>query len=212
MPDPSASGTPATTAVAPGWYPDGSGGRRWWDGQAWTDHVAPAAAAGPLERPALPEGARIDTAWVWVVAVVTWVASVPAFFFDFSGYMHGIMTGQVSSALGSVIGYSVVTTVVGWGAYALSVVAAFRDYRHLQAIGVVRPFHWAFTFIGAIVYLIGRHVILRKVSRTAGWPLWVHVALYAVYTIAMLVWMSALMTTVLSQLPGYVGSSPYSFS
>ncbi|MFT4189130.1 MAG: DUF2510 domain-containing protein [Aeromicrobium sp.] len=25
-----------------GWYPDGRGGRRWWDGVAWTDHGQPA--------------------------------------------------------------------------------------------------------------------------------------------------------------------------
>ena len=25
--------------VAPGWYDDGSGRQRWWDGQQWTDHV-----------------------------------------------------------------------------------------------------------------------------------------------------------------------------
>ncbi|MDY6997638.1 MAG: DUF2510 domain-containing protein [Actinomycetota bacterium] len=40
--------TPQTPA---GWYPDpaGSGGRRYWDGLAWTDHRAPQAphAAAP---------------------------------------------------------------------------------------------------------------------------------------------------------------------
>ena len=28
--------------VAPGWYPDGQGAMRFWDGQQWTQHVAPA--------------------------------------------------------------------------------------------------------------------------------------------------------------------------
>lgn len=28
-----------------GWYPDGTGNQRWWDGQQWADHVAPMAPA-----------------------------------------------------------------------------------------------------------------------------------------------------------------------
>jgi len=36
-------GTPA------GWYPDGSGGQRWWDGQQWTDHTQPATGAAPQQ-------------------------------------------------------------------------------------------------------------------------------------------------------------------
>ena len=31
-----------------GWYDDGSGRQRWWDGEQWTDHYAP-------ETPDLPE-------------------------------------------------------------------------------------------------------------------------------------------------------------
>lgn len=27
----------------PGWYDDGHGAQRWWDGQGWTEHVAPPA-------------------------------------------------------------------------------------------------------------------------------------------------------------------------
>lgn len=42
---PSTEAAPGTPA---GWYPDGAGGQRYWDGQAWTEHTAPLAgdAAG----------------------------------------------------------------------------------------------------------------------------------------------------------------------
>lgn len=39
----------------PGWYPDGTGGTRWWDGQGWTAHVSPPAqppVAAPVATPA----------------------------------------------------------------------------------------------------------------------------------------------------------------
>jgi hypothetical protein len=39
-----------------GWYPDpaGSGGQRWWNGMAWSDHVQPAVAAPvPVQTPAV---------------------------------------------------------------------------------------------------------------------------------------------------------------
>lgn len=38
-------------APAAGWYDDGTGQVRWWDGDGWTDHVAPASAV-PSSTPA----------------------------------------------------------------------------------------------------------------------------------------------------------------
>lgn len=35
------------TTTPPGWYDDGSGRRRWWDGVQWTDHFEPTPAAPP---------------------------------------------------------------------------------------------------------------------------------------------------------------------
>jgi hypothetical protein len=35
------------TDTAPGWYDDGAGATRWWDGTAWTDHVQGAETAAP---------------------------------------------------------------------------------------------------------------------------------------------------------------------
>jgi hypothetical protein len=39
------------------------------------------------------------------------------------------------------------------------------DWRRLRNAGVVRPFHWAWIFLGPTVYVIGRTVVLRKVTR-----------------------------------------------
>jgi hypothetical protein len=35
------------TNAQAGWYDDGSGTMRWWDGSAWTEQVQPAAAPSP---------------------------------------------------------------------------------------------------------------------------------------------------------------------
>lgn len=40
-----------------GWYDDGSGRQRWWDGQQWTEHFAPEVAAAP-ESPTAVESAE----------------------------------------------------------------------------------------------------------------------------------------------------------
>lgn len=36
-----------TAQVAPGWYNDGTGQQRWWDGQQWTNHYAHQATHAP---------------------------------------------------------------------------------------------------------------------------------------------------------------------
>ncbi|MFT4284415.1 MAG: DUF2510 domain-containing protein [Protaetiibacter sp.] len=208
---------PTTSQAAPGWYPDGSGGQRWWDGRGWTDHAAPAARAAsavPLERPRLPEGTRVDTPWVWVVALGYLLSCVPLFFFDMNGYMRAILDAQytgstttLTGVMGGYLTFFLLSWLLSLALWGLAVFAAFRDYKHLLAVGVVRPFHWAFAFIPyTVVYLIGRHVVLRKVTRTAGWPLWAHIASYALVFIASLVWSFVLVADMMSSLYGYLGS------
>lgn len=46
-----------------GWYDDGSGRQRWWDGQQWTDNFAPdAEAKAPADASDVPTDAPVDTA------------------------------------------------------------------------------------------------------------------------------------------------------
>ena len=58
---------------APGWYPDGHGNSRWWDGLGWTDHLAdphPYAVTAPSFLPATAPARRGHLGW-WVAAGVT---------------------------------------------------------------------------------------------------------------------------------------------
>ncbi len=45
---------PQQPSTPPGWYPDGQGSQRWWDGVRWTDHVQPAAPPISPAEPAAP--------------------------------------------------------------------------------------------------------------------------------------------------------------
>ncbi|MDF2991343.1 MAG: hypothetical protein K0S37_1857 [Microbacterium sp.] len=87
----------------------------------------------------------------------------------------------------------VINSLLGFVTAALVVVAAFLDYRQLRAIGVVRPFHWAWAFavflVSSLVYVIGRTVIVRSVSGGRGMaPLWAAIALTVVGMVSTTVW------------------------
>ena len=50
--EPIAPGAVATPPP-PGWYPDGTGNNRWWDGRQWTDHIGPRSGVNRV-APVLP--------------------------------------------------------------------------------------------------------------------------------------------------------------
>jgi Protein of unknown function (DUF2510) len=59
----------------PGWYDDGRGALRWWDGQQWTEHVQTPDPEISLDTPAADETAAADEA---VAADETAAAEAPA--------------------------------------------------------------------------------------------------------------------------------------
>jgi len=73
------------SATPPGWYDDGHGARRWWDGAQWTEHVESAAAAPAAtitDAPA-PQAAAATHAATTDAVPSTWTpgagASAPAY-------------------------------------------------------------------------------------------------------------------------------------
>ena len=162
---------PTTPTAAPGWYQDPAGaGLRWWDGSTWTEHRQTAyGSTAPLQAPA---GAQTNTVWIWLVIVLPLLPMLPLLFIDWRGLI-GSQLADPSSTYAMTFGlflspWYLATVMLGWITYGLSVFFSYRDYRELEKVGVPRPFHWAFTFLSSIVYVIGRSVVVKRRTGTGG--------------------------------------------
>ncbi|KQR65738.1 hypothetical protein ASF89_00625 [Frigoribacterium sp. Leaf172] len=80
------------------------------------------------------------------------------------------------------------STGVGQGEYVLVlsvsfaigiglVVLSWLDRRTLQARGVERPFHWAWSIVSLLIYLIGRSIVLQRRIGGSAAPLWLFLGL-----------------------------------
>ena len=86
--------------------------------------------------------------------------------------------------------------------YAAEVVFAFLDYRQLKKAGVQRPFHWAWAFLAApYVYVIGRSVVVKRVTGGGLLPLWIFLGVVAVSFIIAIGWTAALFSEMMQTFP-----------
>lgn len=199
-------------APAPGWYADPTGlaGVRWWDGAQWTSYTAPMPASAPgaaVVRPSLPEGAPIYTPFIWIYALLPLVSSMAVFFYQPA--MPGLgPDGHVVPATPSDVftpGYFGLIAA-GLLTSVASIVMAYFDHRRLLRLGVVRPFHWAWSFFvfvsaGMLVYPIGRSVIVHQVARPRGLlPVWVLIGSIAISFVVGVVWAVVVFGRIFAQL------------
>jgi hypothetical protein len=150
-----------TSTPAPGWYPDpaGTNRRRWWDGRGWTEHVADGGWDGTIDQPPLAQGAQVNTVFIWIIALLPLVSAVAFLAWDVEGFVRRSVESPRTAGLADA-GYLLLqgTSLL---LYVAQVVLALLDRRALQRMGVVKPFHWAWSFL-SVVYLIGRTVVLRR--------------------------------------------------
>jgi hypothetical protein len=124
----------------------------------WTEHYQPPAYGQPVgysqpvyapepvpERPLLPAGTPIYSVFIWLVTLLPLVTYIILPFWNpFSG-LPQIRSSRDLQTLAHPLallgwGYFAII-IVGWISYGLIVVFAWRDYRQLERVGVVRPFH-----------------------------------------------------------------------
>ena len=184
-----------TQGTAPaGWYPvaPGSPQLRWWDGTQWTEHhhtvgTAPVYSAQALRA---PEGTKTGTAWIWIFAVLPLLQLAELPFL--AGLYSKIFSASLSdpSAVAGIefapsSGYLAIqgVNVLLYGIY---VVLAVIDRRALINRGVPSPFHWGWTFLSSLVYIIGRSVVVRRRTGAGLAPLWLYIVAYVVEIITVI--------------------------
>jgi hypothetical protein len=205
-----------TPSVPAGWYPDPAGTprQRWWDGTAWTEnYTEPAAASQPYTPTAAapaqaPAGINVYTPFIWLIALLPLIPLLSLLTIDWSSMFRFDLSNPAAAAtapLGIFFspGY-LIAIFGGFIIYGLNAFFAYRDYSYLASVGIVRPFHWAWTFLSSPVYVIGRSVVVGR--RTGGLgkaPMWVSIgamALSFVVTIIMTIQMFSAMTESISNL------------
>lgn len=202
----------ATSGHAPaGWYTDPTNSQqlRWWDGTAWGEQIHMQGLETPRMpsqhvsasnvRPLLPEGTKIHSVFVWLLAVWPAIASILLMIWSFyfasslSAIPHELWryleTDYMGSGTAGVLFLSTLGVFVGLFFWLIVVLFAFFDYRFLKRQGVVRPFHWAWTILDPIIYIIGRGVVLYKVTPKKGLaPIWTWIGANVVGALFLLTW------------------------
>ncbi len=205
---------PGTSAPAC-WYPDSadSARGRYWNGIAWTDlYHTPGQPFPAGAEPKAPAGTDWNTPWIWLIVVLPVLPSLLLLFvpwgamFDIdvtSANPYTEMAGTMGIFLSPFYWGSIVLSYV---VYGLVVFFAYRDVTELTARGVPRPFHWAFSFLGGLVYAIGRSVVVARRTGKGHAPIWAEAGALLISTIVIIVIFAAMfsgMAELFRSLPSY---------
>jgi hypothetical protein len=126
-------------------------------------------------QPRLTVGTRVNSVWVWLIVglFVLSFAVIYGFALGFGRVLERGLSGSQGVALSFYTdpAYWILIGIT-WVILAATVVCAWRDTRYLSSIGLLRPFHWAFAFLGPLVYMIGRSIVAGRAVAGSYRPLW----------------------------------------
>ncbi|MEO5534930.1 MAG: DUF2510 domain-containing protein [Pseudolysinimonas sp.] len=180
----STQGTPPAPA---GWYadPENPARGRFWDGNGWTQQFHnPGEPYSTTPELTAPEGTEWNTPWIWWIVALPVIPSLMVLFVPW-GSIFDIDPTASSPSVAMRNVFAIFLSPFYWGAlalspvvYGLSALFAYRDYRVLMSRGVPRPFHWAFVFIAAYVYVIGRSVVVHRRTGRGHAPIWAEIGVF----------------------------------
>ncbi|GAA1774019.1 hypothetical protein GCM10009712_22420 [Pseudarthrobacter sulfonivorans] len=155
-----------------------------------------------FQRPLLSRDAPVYNPLIWVITLLPLLSTVlvllwnPEFRFIVVGRQQTLDPWSLFTPTYFLLLFS------GFLTYTASVLLAYFDSQRLRRDGVVRPFHWAWSFLSSAVYVIGRSVIMAKVARGRGLvPIWVLIGVVVLNIVVTNLKMSALMSSMIATIP-----------
>jgi hypothetical protein len=186
--------------------------------QSASGYVQPSAYQQAVGYGRVSQATSSLTWSVWLVVGLPLLVSIAFMFVDFTGYFRSIFeislrqdsypsTPVLPAAFGGFFIGVLLIDLLGFVVYGLTVVFAYVDHRDLQRRGFVRPFHWAWTFLSPLVYVIGRTVVARRRGgMDALWPIWGLVAVTVIGIVLVIVKLSMTMSALAGIIAPYTSS------
>ncbi|GAB2739549.1 DUF2510 domain-containing protein [Arthrobacter bambusae] len=166
----------------------------------------PPQYAGPVQpapRPEISKQTPVYNPFIWLVTLLPVITLIILLLWNPVFHLRYVGARRVPTLDPSAFSVPYFLLIVsGWLIYGVSVLLSYLDWQKLQRDGVVRPFHWAWAFLGAGVYVVGRSVIVHKVAPQRGLaPVWALIGLVAVSFILVAVKVSMIVSTIAKALP-----------
>jgi hypothetical protein len=160
------------------------------------------ASSAPVQ-PSLTHGASIYTPFMWLIVLLPLLSVIALAAFNLpiglvarGGYAAQLHNPLLANPMLTDPTY-IVMVLLGWVIYGVSVWMAYLDWRALGRMGIVHPFHWAWTFLGGLVYVIGRSVVVHRRVGGGLLPIWISAGVVVVTIVVAMVklvsWFSSLM-------------------
>jgi len=145
----------------------------------------------------VPAGTPVYNVFIWIITLLPILSIVT------------LLTRSTPALLGSQTdpyamyrdpGY-LASLAIGSVVYGGAVLLAYLDRKRLLRDGFDRPFHWAWTFFSAGVYVIGRSIIVGRRAGRGRAPIWVWIAITLLVTVLAVARVGQMMATLMSTVP-----------
>jgi hypothetical protein len=177
--------TPQNSSTPAGWYPDpaGTGGTRWWNGVTWTDdtHTAYVEAHVRQAVPPASAGTPAYNVHIWTIIALLVVSTLSVFLVNVEAQLLAGVQEGATGVPAPIDAGTVINQILSFVIWGLSALFAFFDWREIKRSGVQQPFHWAWSFLSILVYLIGRGIIMQRRTGAGIATMWIAIA-YFVFT------------------------------
>jgi hypothetical protein len=162
-----------------------------------------AGPARPAPRPEISRQTPVYNPFIWLVTLLPVITLIILMIWNPVFHLRYVGARRVPTLDPSAFSVPYFLLIVsGWLIYGVSALLSYLDWQKLQRDGVVRPFHWAWAFLGAGVYVVGRSVIVHKVARQRGLaPVWALIGLTALSFILVAIKASMIASSIAGAFP-----------
>ena len=138
-----------------------------------------------------------NTWQIWLLVLLPLLQIPGILAIDTSAFVPRLTDGPADAQLRLMLdpGYLWVS-LSGWLTFLAAIPLTIFDRRALDFRGVDRPFHWAFVFLGTLVYVIGRSVVVRRRTGQGLAPMWAAIGAVLLAFIANMIFVISMFTQI----------------